>query len=82
MMLLGFATLGLVGYRRNARARVAAWSEARGLDRGDSGLGLRRCPVRAGSGYLFLSHWSPTFIYSRLTAAQAMRKAASSWRGS
>ncbi len=30
MMLLGFATLGFLGYRRNARARVAAWSEARG----------------------------------------------------
>jgi hypothetical protein len=30
MMLLGFATLGFLGYCRNAGARVAAWSEARG----------------------------------------------------
>jgi len=49
-----------------------------------SGVGEQRDRPDRGrrAVYRFLTHSSPIFSYSRFTAAQAMRKAASSWRGS
>jgi hypothetical protein len=44
-----------------------------------SGVGIR---LAGAASQPLSTHSSPTFSYARFTAAQAMRKAASSWRGS